>query len=219
MSLLPMYPEESKSERTLHPLQGRDIDEPLKYRKRAIILLVVYIPLILVPWILTCVIAVHPLHASTYFDQEGIPLKDVERMRNWATAINVLMSIASLITIPIISALLAQAAVVFTQRRSSEQALNIKHLFSLADRGWTDIPILFGSLRWREPGALACKMFLWLAAVLVLISRSHAQTIRYDTHQLFRCRSTATLPNSCPVRNDLCSDLFGHELPRVPQLS
>lgn len=165
-----MEHDQTDSEWPKNQTQSRHIDEPLKYRKRALLLLILYIPLIIIPWALTCVLAIRPLHISSYFDQRGILPKDVSRMRNSATAVNVLNSMGGLITIPIISALLAQAAVVFTQRRSANQALNVKHLFALADRGWTDIPTLFGSLRWNEPGGMACKVFLWLGATLIVIS-------------------------------------------------
>ncbi|KAI7554497.1 hypothetical protein KC331_g507 [Hortaea werneckii] len=57
---------------------------------------------------------------------------------SWMAAVNVLNTIASVITIPVLSCLVAQAAVVYCQRRKKGQAINLRQALVLADRGWLD---------------------------------------------------------------------------------
>ncbi|KAJ7849488.1 hypothetical protein B0H14DRAFT_3452418 [Mycena olivaceomarginata] len=50
--------------------------------------------------------------------------------------IRVLNSISGVLVVPVVGTILAQAAVVFAQRRRPKQDLNLVQLFALADRGW-----------------------------------------------------------------------------------
>ncbi|KAF2676219.1 hypothetical protein K458DRAFT_437493 [Lentithecium fluviatile CBS 122367] len=167
---LPINKIDSKPQQPLYALDSRDTRFLLRYRKRTAILIVFYVSLLLIPWAITCVLSVRPLNAPSYFNQEGFTLTEISQIRYWMTAVDVLNSIASTVTIPILSALLAQAAVVYTQRRDARQALSIRHLFALADRGWSDIPTLWDSLKWSEPGSGASRTFLWFGAALLAIS-------------------------------------------------
>jgi hypothetical protein len=76
----------------------KHVAQPLRYRTRALWLLSLYILLILIPWVLTCVLAHRPLNAGSYMRQRGFHDHDVSAMRNWNTAVDVLNSIAGLIT-------------------------------------------------------------------------------------------------------------------------
>jgi hypothetical protein len=51
--------------------------------------------------------------------------------------------------IPILSALIAQAAVVYSERHKTRQDFRLKHLVALADRGWTNPFILGETWRWK----------------------------------------------------------------------
>lgn len=51
--------------------------------------------------------------------------------------------ITATVTVPILSAVFAQAVVFFCQRRRPEEFLSIKGIFASSDRGWTNIPILW----------------------------------------------------------------------------
>lgn len=154
----------------------------LHYRHRSIWLLAFYIPLLIIPWVLTCVLAHHPANLSSYFDQAGLSRESINLHTRLINAVAVLNSIASIVTIPIISALLAQAAVVYTQRRHKSQSVSIRQTFALADRGWSNLGILWeawppwkdnrarpgehkGQRKWAAPGS----GFLWLAALFLLI--------------------------------------------------
>jgi hypothetical protein len=76
----------------------KHVAQPLRYRTRALWLLSLYILLILIPWVLTCVLAHRPLGSDSYMRQRGFLDHDVATMRNWETAVRVLNSIAGLIT-------------------------------------------------------------------------------------------------------------------------
>ncbi|KAI3399324.1 hypothetical protein diail_7279 [Diaporthe ilicicola] len=59
--------------------------------------------------------------------------------RGWLIAINILNSLAVALSLPILNALLARAAVDFSQRRRPSQELSARQLFALADRGWYNL--------------------------------------------------------------------------------
>jgi hypothetical protein len=147
---------------------------PLRRYLRAFCLLVFYIPLILMPWIVTLVLAYRPLSQHTYAYAPGFSKKEYHSMQAWAKAIPILNSIASILTVPITSALIAQAAVVFAQRRYPTQQLSVRHLLSLADRTWLDLGALNNSRRWKEPGSWRVKGFLFASAGLVILSELNA---------------------------------------------
>jgi hypothetical protein len=151
--------------------RGDDAPETLRYHLRAFWLLCLYIPLVTLPWIMTVFLSRRPFGHDSYAKHQGFSEPEIFLVKNWVTAINVLNSIANMVTVPILSALLAQAAVVYTQRRSPSQQLIVRHLFALADRGWSDIRILFGSWLWEEPGSGATRLFLYLATGLTFISK------------------------------------------------
>jgi hypothetical protein len=60
-------------------------------------------------------------------------------MYNSVRAISVLNSVGSLVTIPILSALIAQAAAAYSHKHQSHLKFRLEHLVALADRGWTDL--------------------------------------------------------------------------------
>ena len=132
----------------------------LRYRTRALWLLALYIPLMVVPWILTCILSRRPVTALSYVNQQGFSKADMASIRNWKRTIDVLNSIHGLITIPLLSALLAQGAVVFSQRQRPDQFLSLPDLFALVDRGWTSIPALWGALKMRENKEHGQKLIL-----------------------------------------------------------
>lgn len=95
-------------------------------------LAVFYIALLVVPWVLTCKIAAQPSFLVHFYDWGY----EYYVQHGWVTAINVLNSLAAVLSLPILSALLARAAVVFSQRRKPGQTLSLRQLFALADRDW-----------------------------------------------------------------------------------
>ena len=106
---------------------------PLRYHNGALWLLLIYVLLIVLPWTLTCVLAQRPLGAKSYTNQRGFTDREVDHMRAWRIAVAVTNAIAALVTVPILSTALAQAVVVFCQRRRSFSALRGCSCCQIAD--------------------------------------------------------------------------------------
>ncbi|KAJ7159600.1 hypothetical protein C8R46DRAFT_1194891 [Mycena filopes] len=79
--------------------------------------------------------------------------------------VRVLNSISGVLVVPVVGSIIAQAAVVFAQRRRAKQELNLVQLFALADRGWGSFSILWNA---RRTGA--SSTFLTAAAWMTIIS-------------------------------------------------
>lgn len=100
-----------------------------------LVLAVFYVALLIVPWALTCRIATQPAFIIHVYSRGGRYYVQY----GWVIAIKVLNSLAAVLSLPILSALLARAAVVFSQRRRPAQTLNVRQLFALADRDWYNL--------------------------------------------------------------------------------
>lgn len=163
----------TRIDKILHEHSTRKL-RALRYRTRALWLLVCYIPLLVVPWILTCILSRRPVTARSYINQQGFSKADITSIRNWKRTVDVLNSIAGLVTIPLLSALLAQGAVVFTQRRRPEDFLSLPDLFALVDHGWTSGATLWRSLTTAQKEERGRKLklawhYLLPGAVLILL--------------------------------------------------
>ncbi|KAJ5541954.1 hypothetical protein N7461_007957 [Penicillium sp. DV-2018c] len=143
----------------------------LRYRKRAIYLLLIYVPLLVLPWIFTCLLAGPPApngaSGKRFFPQYGLSAHGTLSLASWVAAVRTLNSIANVLTVPVISALLAQAAVVYTQKRKAEQKLTLRQMFALADRRWSDATVVVEAARTMGTGI--GSRFLWLGMLLVVI--------------------------------------------------
>ncbi|KAJ7682004.1 hypothetical protein DFH06DRAFT_285334 [Mycena polygramma] len=136
------------------------------YRKTSLWLLAVYLPTLIVPWVLICVLDVRPLNAPSYNDQSGsIPPSSLIAIYIVVGLIRVLNSISGILVVPVVGTIIAQAAVVFAQRRRPKQTLNLVQLLALADRGWGSIPTM-----WNARSSGKSSSFLWVAALMTMIS-------------------------------------------------
>lgn len=180
------YKERLQREREEKREQGRNVviarsttalrrsskDAGLRYRKRALWIVGFYLPLLIVPWALTCVMMHRPVMLPSYISQKGAySMRQIRQHEDWVTAVDVLNRIAAVLGVPVISAVLAQGAVVYAQRRKEKQSLSIRQLFPLADRGWADPAILWDAV-WHNtnlPGS--SSLYLWLGALLILVSK------------------------------------------------
>lgn len=136
------------------PMRGDEKKPVLHFHKRAFLLLLFYIPLVLIPWVVTMIMVHRPLTRPSWIRLQGFWMKDYKVMKGWATAIPIMNACAAVVAITVTSAVIAQAAVVFSQRRHPGQQLNVKQLFSLADRVWCDLGALprsvtHGNARWK----------------------------------------------------------------------
>lgn len=136
----------------------------LSQSRSTLVLAVFYIALLIVPWALTCQISTQPSFIiqvyrwkTRHYIQYG-----------WVIAIKVLNSLAVVLSLPILSALLARAAVVFSQRRRPGQTLSVRQLFALADRDWYNLSKVLSPVR-SSPLLRLGFLLLFIAILLPLI--------------------------------------------------
>ena len=128
---------------------------PLRRRKKVLWILALHLPLQIIPWVLTCILNYRPLSVSTYVGQVGqYTPADFTLNKRWQTAIRVFNTISAVLTIPVTSLILGQAAVIYSHRRSNSSNLTLKQLCQLADKGWADptvvLPEIFKRTSRRE---------------------------------------------------------------------
>lgn len=147
-------------------------DSKLRYHYAAIWLIAVYLPLIIVPWVMTVKLSYRPIskHTNTYYYAKGFMLGEYKQMQSWVKAIKILNSIASLLAVPVASFVITQSAVVFSQQRALTRQLSVRDVFSLSDRAWADITVLFKLMRAKGHGSRAFNSFIALASGLLIIS-------------------------------------------------
>lgn len=149
-------------------------DQLFRFRKRSIVLLFTYLSMLITPWALTCILVHHPISRPSYLDQAiGLTERDISEMEQWYSFIRILDGITSTIAVPVVSALLAQAAVIYTQRRKSSQKLGIRQMLALADGGWKNPIVLWNAvaLPGKREELISSTPFLWGAAALTLLGK------------------------------------------------
>ncbi|KAK0658726.1 hypothetical protein QBC41DRAFT_287500 [Cercophora samala] len=123
---------------------GQGPTSSLRYYGTAAAIAVSYLGLLITPWVLTCILHYRPIAAGRPF-YEGLPWKafssrypalDTTKGPQFLFAIQALNAVSTLVSIPVILALLARAAVVYSQRRTPKQTLSARQLFTLADGRW-----------------------------------------------------------------------------------
>lgn len=103
-----------------------------------------YLALLITPWALTCAVAWNPDILAQRTMNARDPTNDFYVSYSAVQAIEVLDAMAAVVSLPVLSSLLARAAVVFSQRRrgggtGSHRKLTVRQLFALADRGWWNL--------------------------------------------------------------------------------
>lgn len=147
-----------------------NISTTLRRAPNSVFLALVYAVIVLFAWAVTCIVSYKPISAETYvvhwynrFDEIANTvlgkvsslLSETER---YLKAARVLQLIASLLTIPVTSAVCSWAAVAFRQQhKPGQQRLTLRRSMALADKGWTDpfliIKIFGGRGRSRNTSA------------------------------------------------------------------
>ncbi|KAF3770749.1 hypothetical protein M406DRAFT_349375 [Cryphonectria parasitica EP155] len=151
----------------------------------------VYLAILIIPWVLTCVISRNPrflVQERVHFDIDS----DSFLWVNYSTLrlINALNAITAALSLPLLSILLARAAVVSSQRHGAKQRLTVRQLFALADRGWWNP---FKALRRSRSSRLQLFGSILLAVALALpIVRSvllsyHSTAIKLKTDDDYEC--------------------------------
>jgi hypothetical protein len=181
-----------------------------KQRTRVWYILAFYLPLSIVPWTVICVTKYHPVNAPNYIDPTGqLTPRDFQINENIQAAMNVMNTIAAVLTIPVTSLLLAEAAVVWLQRGDVEKGpVSLDQFFDLADRGWTDVAIVWQSFskHFREPDPkhfagtnrflLAASCFIVLCSAILPLQQL---LVRTENTQVITCNDT---PYPLPKNRD-----------------
>ena len=141
---------------------------PLRRHKMWCWLFIIYLPIVVVPWILTVILNYRPIQLASYTDPEPSPQSSFDYDARVLTAIRILNSVAALMTVPILSFMLAVGAVIYAQRRKKTQHLSLQQTFALADRGWGDLRTVFKSL---GPGYHKGSAYLYWGFALVFIGK------------------------------------------------
>lgn len=85
-----------------------------------------------------------PEHADTLLPDTLTGTRDANpqslfaRNENWLQTVRVVQALVSVLTIPVVSAVCARAAVVFTQSSSKRGGLSLRKTITLASRGWNE---------------------------------------------------------------------------------
>ena len=95
---------ESKPDSSLLEPNERGDFPRLQRRTRVWWILALYLPLLVIPWALTCIMNYRPLTAFRYIEHTGwIRSVDFQSNERWQDAIDVMNAIAALLTIPVTS--------------------------------------------------------------------------------------------------------------------
>jgi hypothetical protein len=143
--------------------------------RHALLLALFYAAITLAPWVIICLLNNHPIGGDRYGARTGDDTNyhryyaeetqmPYERSERWYYAARIIQAIASVVTLPLTSAVCASAAVVFMQR---QERLTIPQLMALADRGWLDWATYgrIASFQWSRYGS----SFLLFAIVVNLL--------------------------------------------------
>lgn len=157
-------------------------------RHRALVLLFLYLWLLVIPFPLTCVMIYRPLALPSYIDFRS-EYKVVDFHYNYSAQVivRVLNSIRAVATVPLVGVILAQAAVIYMQKRAIKlQNLSLAEIFRIADRGWTDPYHLWRAILRRQTfvpmGALVLILCIVISRGLVRIYDLGSRLIDSSCH-------------------------------------
>ncbi|PWY83250.1 hypothetical protein BO94DRAFT_495556 [Aspergillus sclerotioniger CBS 115572] len=165
------------------------IQEPLRYRTKSLYLLAFYVAILLIPWVMTCVMMVRPLDATSYTRQGfGLPASVLLNILASLDVITVLEKIQAVLAIPIVSGFLAQAAVVYAQRRSPDQKLSLQQLIALADRPWANVISWFRCLSSNNGTGSWLAVFGGLFVLLVAVTPAiQSLLVKFEVFTIATC--------------------------------
>ena len=119
---------------------------PLRYYHGVLVIAFLYLALLTVPWALTCLLARSPRWTkieSRYITDDDY-LARITKFKATFDAVRFLDGLAAVACLPVLTYLLARAAVVFSQRCRPKQSLNARQLFALADSRFCQSAIIDG---------------------------------------------------------------------------
>lgn len=123
------------------PRRSPDPPTLVRYHWSTIILLVLYLPLLIIPWIIVCVLDVKPLvlYGKNYQTPGWYTPTDIAWVPRWVRASNILACACSAFAFPLVMAVVSHASVAFVQNVRPGQRVNARLLLSLADECWVRV--------------------------------------------------------------------------------
>lgn len=144
----------------------------------SLLLALVYLSFLIVPWVLTCTVALNPHVLVTYDDNYSYePAEAYSLNYSILTAIEILNTLALVLSLPLLSFLLSRTAIGFSQRRDEKQKLTVGQLFGLADQGWWNPFLIF-----RRTKTSALIVFGWtLMALAMAMPLVRSRTVSHQS--------------------------------------
>lgn len=129
-----------------------------------LLLSIIYLSFLIVPWVLTCLVALNP-HVLFKYNRNNRYEPDEAYSLNYTilTAIEILNTLALVVSLPFLNFLLSRAVICFSQRRDERQKLTVAQLFGLADQGWWNPFLIF-----RRAKTSVLLVFGWILLALAL---------------------------------------------------
>ncbi|KAJ5681713.1 uncharacterized protein N7477_001653 [Penicillium maclennaniae] len=157
------------------------------------IVTILYIAMAIYAWVMTVILSFRPINGKSWgYEIKNAIYDDDESMANFARSakiyrsVYIVQSIVEVATLPLITAVCASAAVVFTQNQN-DRDFRLRQVTALADRRWDD-PSLYLSLvrgRWKQHGSA-----LLFGAIIVYIFGA----ITYPIQSLFLTTEIIKIP-------------------------
>lgn len=132
-------------------------------------------------WVTTCIMTQRPLWPSKYTDQyvcdyhqnpdrctgsSAETRENIAKNRDWYQGIRALQSVIAVLTLPLATAVLSAATVIYVQRTTHN--LSLRKLIVLADKGWTDIITMFQAFcKSRDAGFLKIAFAVYVLGGLL----------------------------------------------------
>lgn len=140
-----------------------------------------YAFLVLYSWIVLCKLTYRPITANhygyrkqdTHYAHADYAQSFYQRNMRWYKSAQVIQSIATVLTIPLTSAVCSHAVVVYLQHCTGEQTPNVtlRQMLVLTDKGWTSIVTFFHLVtgKWRRYSSpfLVWAIFLHLIGAII----------------------------------------------------
>lgn len=148
------------------------------YRRRFLLLVLLYLALLVATWVLTCCLARSPFSLTKLYtrpkydvDRFGIQKLDAQQATKLSYVLAGFSFVAAVLALPVIYAVVARAAVVYALRTNEHRKLSARQLFLLADRSF--IRGSLPPLGLSGNGGGGGTWFGFLAALLILVSFVH----------------------------------------------
>lgn len=168
------------------------------------IVTIIYITMAIYAWVMTVILSFHPINGKSWgYEIKNTIYNNGESKINfaWSTKIYrsvcIVQSIVDVATLPLITAVCASAAVIFTQNQN-DTGFRLRQLITLADRRWDD-PSLYLSLargRWKQHGSA----LLFVAIIVYILG-----AITYPIQSLFLTTRFVKIPTG-PSNRGAISD-------------